>query len=91
MRLLDRLRQRLKRSHVPVGPQQVRVSPTLARPDQSGDGFAVVDVETTGLDPGRDRVVEIAGIRTDAWGQIFGSPGMSVGHPERVLDRSWGR
>ena len=32
--------------------------------------FAVVDLETTGLDPGRDRVVQLAVVRTDARGAV---------------------
>jgi len=38
---------------------------------KGGRGFVVVDVETTGLDPDVDRVVEVALIRTDARGRVL--------------------
>ncbi|WP_460363961.1 3'-5' exonuclease, partial [Actinocorallia lasiicapitis] len=54
------------------------------------NGYAVVDVETTGLDPGRhDRVVEIgvvqldpAGRETGSWGSLV-NPGRDLG-PQRI-------
>ena len=35
-------------------------------------GFAVVDVETSGLDPARARIIEIAIVRTDLRGRVLG-------------------
>jgi DNA polymerase-3 subunit epsilon len=35
-------------------------------------GFVVLDVETTGLSPIADRVVEVAVVRTDSWGRNVG-------------------
>lgn len=37
----------------------------------NGGGFAVVDVETTGLDAERDRIVEIAIVRTRSKGEVI--------------------
>ena len=38
----------------------------------AGGGFAVVDVETTGLFPGRDRVVEVAVVHLDPGANVTG-------------------
>jgi DNA polymerase III epsilon subunit-like protein len=38
--------------------------------DPSGQGWAIVDVETTGLHPIRDRIVEIGIVRLDATGSV---------------------
>lgn len=45
-----------------MSPQQIPSS-------GSQHGFAVIDLETTGLSPRRDRIVEIAVIQTDHWGR----------------------
>ncbi len=44
--------------------------------------YAVVDVETTGLDPSVDRVIEVAVVRCDAQGRVLGEWSTLV-HPER--------
>jgi DNA polymerase-3 subunit epsilon len=46
----------------------VREAPAAA-PVAAPLGFAVIDVETTGLNPRRDRIVELAVVRADAWGR----------------------
>lgn len=51
----------------------------------ASQGFAVVDLETTGLDPAHDRIVEIAIVRIDATGRELGvyetlvDPGTEIG------------
>lgn len=46
-----------------------RVSPPEAvRQDEPSAGYAVLDVETTGLSPSEDRIVELAVVRTDQYG-----------------------
>lgn len=54
------------------------VRPTVAhQPDQVGTaqrslgGFAVIDVETTGLSPQGDRILELAIVRTDCGGRVL--------------------
>jgi len=56
----------------------------------SGPGFAVIDVETTGLFPGgHDRVVELAIVHADEFGRVTGTwetllnPGRDLG-PQRI-------
>jgi hypothetical protein len=44
------------------------ILPHVAPSAQPDGGFAVIDVETTGFSPSRDRVVEIAVVRTDQSG-----------------------
>ena len=47
----------------------------MSQPADSGagaPGFTVVDVETTGLSANQHRVLELAVVRTDAWGRITG-------------------
>jgi DNA polymerase-3 subunit epsilon len=64
MGLLDRLRasRALGVGRAPVDGGQV-YSPVQPR-------FAVIDVETTGLRPDVHRIVEIAVVTTDPWGQV---------------------
>ena len=64
----------------PAGLQRVRLRRrgTLA---PSGP-YAVVDVETTGLDPAVDRIVEVAVVRCDAAGAVI-SEWSSLVHPDR--------
>src|SRR5215218_668748 len=53
------------------------------------DGFAVIDVETTGLSPHGDRVIEIAVVQVDPMGAETGrwetllNPGRDLG-PQRL-------
>ena len=47
-------------------------------------GFAIIDLETTGLRPKSDRVVEIAIVRTDAWGRPMAELSTLV-NPERAV------
>ena len=48
-------------------------------------GFAILDVQTTGLSPRSDRVVEIAIVRTDAWLRPFTELSTLI-NPERAMD-----
>lgn len=43
--------------------------------------FAVIDVETTGLNPQHNRIVEIAVVTTDAWGRVLGEWSSRI-HPD---------
>jgi DNA polymerase-3 subunit epsilon len=60
--LLDRFRR-------PVSPVPALAAPPLVQ-DAVGGGFAVVDVETTGLSHKHHRIVELAILRTDAHGRV---------------------
>ncbi len=51
--------------------KQQTVNKPIEGPPSSG-GFAVIDVETTGLSARQDRVLEIAVVRTDTQGHITG-------------------
>ncbi|OLR93562.1 3'-5' exonuclease [Actinokineospora bangkokensis] len=54
-----------RRKATPAPPRAPHRGPT-----PEGPGFAVVDVETTGLSPNTHRVVELAILRTDAAGRV---------------------
>jgi DNA polymerase-3 subunit epsilon len=57
---------------------QRRLKPTLVWPGTAGDNITrviVLDTETTGLDPGRERIIELAMLRVD----IDNATGMPVG------------
>ncbi len=87
LRSLSGSRQSLKVPHSgsPRTPAALnRVAP------MPGPGFAVIDVETTGLFPGRhDRVVELAVVHTDEFGVVTGhwetllNPGRDLG-PQHI-------
>jgi len=85
VRPLKMLYHRWRPTKVPVGGSLEPSAPMPARPAVTGSGFAVVDVETTGLVAARDHVVEIAVIDTDDSGRIINewatllNPGCSVG------------
>ena len=76
MGLLDLFRRRKDKRVPPAAPQPVRtppvripaVLPTAGHPV----GFAVVDVETTGLSASQHRVLEVAVVRTDPYGRVLG-------------------
>jgi len=70
MGLLHNLRMRRRRMKRSPDPGPVLPHRVPEHRESMGVGFAVVDVETTGLDVRSDRVVEIAVIHTDAAGRV---------------------
>ena len=59
------------RPRSPVAPGQAAATPTPAElAEAAGIGYAVVDLETTGLSPATDSILEIALVLTDAAGQV---------------------
>ncbi len=63
MGFFDWLRGRRRRPNAPLPAALAMTAPAAS-------GFAVIDVETTGLDPNVDRVVEIAVVCTDSYGVV---------------------
>ena len=58
------------------------------------DNLVWIDLEMTGLDPDRDRIIEIATIVTDSHLRILAEgPVVAIHHPEVVLERmdEWNR
>jgi DNA polymerase III epsilon subunit family exonuclease len=67
-------------NHHPSGLHRVGLRRT-GRPAPRGP-YAVVDVETTGLDPSTDRIVEVAVVRCDGSGRVL-SEWSSLVQPDR--------
>ena len=61
--LLESFRRRKQQPSLPTTDLQAVRQQSRARELPAGIGFAVIDVETTGLSAGRDRVVEIAVVK----------------------------
>ncbi|MFT3873666.1 MAG: exonuclease domain-containing protein [Nocardioides sp.] len=61
MGLMDRFRKQA------TAPPQTQLTVRLDQPR-----FAVLDIETTGLTPQVDRILEIAVVTTDPWGRVLG-------------------
>jgi DNA polymerase-3 subunit epsilon len=85
MGLLSWLRKRRRRTVVPAPSP---LGPPVLLPDEpviTPNGFVVIDVETTGLLPAWDRIIEIAAVRTDPSGRVIDewttliNPGCPVG------------
>lgn len=59
------------RPRSPMAPGQATAAPTPAElAEAAGVGYAVVDLETTGLSPTTDSILEIALVLTDAAGRV---------------------
>ena len=59
------------RPHSPTAPGQAAATPTPAElAEATGVGYAVVDLETTGLSPTTDSILEVALVLTDAAGRV---------------------
>lgn len=71
MGILDRIRGRLEAASSPQLPRQLPDSGQPGPYSSPVSGFAVLDVETTGLMTHRDRVVEVAVITTDPYGRVI--------------------
>lgn len=56
---------RFRKQETTPGPAQAAVQLDQPR-------FAVIDIETTGLTPQLDRILEIAVVTTDPWGRVLG-------------------
>lgn len=52
-------------------PASQRPEPVIETPSGRTPAFAVLDVETTGLSPNRDRIVQLAVVRVDRLGDII--------------------
>jgi DNA polymerase-3 subunit epsilon len=66
MRFIDRLRGGFRRAAVEAAP----TGPAFTEPTGRRRGFAIIDVETTGLSASLDRVIELAIVRADGHGRI---------------------
>ena len=59
------------RPRSPMAPGQAAPAPTAAElSEAAGVGYAVVDLETTGLSPATDSILEVALVVTDAAGRV---------------------
>ena len=71
MGFLDRFRTSRSATPHGTGPGWPAGAQTNAPLGTRKPRFAVIDVETTGLSPQGDRVVEIAVVTTDPWGRVL--------------------
>jgi DNA polymerase III subunit epsilon len=69
MGFLDRFRTPRTTSSSDITVPRAITTPVATLPGQPH--FAVVDIETTGLNPGQHRIVEIAVVTTDSWGRVL--------------------
>ncbi len=102
--LLDRILKRVKTPETPTPPPLPPVtrdasahypSPPLPRVQRVaggspsfGRGFAVVDVETTGLSPRSDRIIELAVVRLDIAGRVVDEWSTRL-NPQRSVGATW--